>query len=200
MDQHDITALGGSPRHAASSAIGAALDDYQRWTVTTAKYPEMLAIPYLALGLGDEASGELLPKAKDITVTESLRRVRAELLPELGDVHWYLAQLLLKLDIRLSEAFTISGAPQPDFDATLDSAVECIAKRAGMIQGRIKKSIRDGADVREPVLQHAAHILRAADSVARQYGSNLLLVLGDNRRKLDDRLQRGAIKGEGDHR
>lgn len=183
-------------------AISAAFDDYQRWSVTTAKYPTALALPYLALGLGDEA-GELLEKTVNMALLSNATRaqyVRRELLPELGDIGWYLAQLLLALDVRFSEAFTLSLNVQPGFDATLDSAVTHAVIRATQMQGRVKKSIRDGVDVRAKVLEHAAHLVRAMDFLARANGTNLLLVLGENRRKLEDRLQRGAIKGEGDHR
>lgn len=199
MDTTDITALGGSPRHAPAGAIGAALDDYQRWTLTTAQYPAALAVPYLALGLGDEA-GELLDKARNPDLVASRTRSQRELLPEGGDIGWYLAQLLLAFDIRLSEAFTLSQSVQPEFDATLDSVVTEAVVRAAAMQGRVKKSIRDGINVRQPLLEHAAHLLRALDAIARFYGSNLLLVLGDNRAKLQARLEKGAIKGEGDHR
>lgn len=180
------------------TAIGRALDDYQNWTLTTAVYPEALALPYLGLGLGDEV-GELVEKSEDPGHT--LRTWGSkELLPEVGDVGWYLAQLLHRSGIRLSEAFALSAELQPGFDATLHSAVTSIVVRASKVQGRLKKSIRDGVDVKAPVLEHAAHIVRAMDAIARFYGSNLLLVLGDNRQKLEDRLKRNAIKGEGDHR
>lgn len=199
----DPTASTMTPAELATARAGglaAALDDYQRWTVSTAQYPLGLALPYLALGIGDEA-GELLEKYS-LNDRPHLKSGWAQkhLLPELGDIGWYTAQLLLALDIRLSEAFTLGQTTQPEFDATLDSVVTEIVVRASKMQGRVKKSIRDGIDVRAAVLDHAARLLRAMDALARFYDRNLLLVLGENRAKLQARLEQGTIKGEGDHR
>lgn len=199
VNDHDA----GLPRPAQAdlrTAIERALDDYQDWTITTAKYPESLAIPYLALGVGDEA-GELLEKAEDpdrrYLKNEWARR---HLLPEAGDIGWYLAQLLRRFGIKMSDAFALSQNIQPGFDATLHSVVTDVVINATKLQGRVKKHLRDEVDVAEKVRLYAAHMLRGLDALSRFYGTNLLLVLGENRQKLEDRLNRNAIQGEGDHR
>jgi len=75
----------------------------------TALYPSEKALEYLALGLSGEA-GEIANKVKKILRGDYENKgalqwdiVRADLLGECGDVLWYLSQLVLVLDGRLSE-------------------------------------------------------------------------------------------------
>jgi len=77
------------------------LNTYQIGAVNTAIYPGDVALPYLALGLGNEA-GEVQGKIK-----KYLRGdyddidLRVKLIGELGDVLWYLSVLAYQLDISL---------------------------------------------------------------------------------------------------
>lgn len=178
------------------SAIHAALDDYQQFTLTTAQYPEALATPYLALGLGDEAA----EVAEKIIIHETKQTLFVMVRSEIGDVLWYLAQLLLRFDIKLSEAYERSKSTGFDFESTLRGSAYSLMVLSGMIQGRVKKSIRDGVDVREQVLHHASAMLRLLDCMATACGGSLVVVMLDNKSKLLDRLERNAIKGEGDVR
>ncbi len=85
-------------------------NDYQKQSGLTAVYPSDRALEYLTLGLVGEA-GEVANKLKKVirgdyqdpklgsAIPEA---VRYEIIDELGDVLWYVAQLSIVLDIRLS--------------------------------------------------------------------------------------------------
>lgn len=75
-------------------------DGYQDFTDTTAIYPKKQALEYLALGLTSEA-GEVAGKVKKWVRDGYLDP--DELISELGDCLWYIAQFASTLDIYLSE-------------------------------------------------------------------------------------------------
>lgn len=176
-------------------AVGARLDDYQQFTDRTAVYPQLLAVPYLALGLGDEG-GELLEKV----VANGLSREN-DTLAEVGDVMWYLAQLMLRRGVMLSTVYerslTLSSSLHT---AELGAVANHVVIHCSKLQGRVKKELRDGSVNEAAVLEYAAQVMRSLDTIARVLGSNLLFVVERNREKLLDRLERDAIKGEGDAR
>jgi NTP pyrophosphatase (non-canonical NTP hydrolase) len=85
------------------------LNEYQKAAGLTAIYPSGLwvGLVYTTLGLNGEA-GEIAEKVKkllrdDKTMTEERRQ---ELILELGDVLWYLANLAKELDVSLEEIAT----------------------------------------------------------------------------------------------
>lgn len=181
-------------------AFADALNDYQNWTATTAVYPEALTMPYLGLGLGDEAA-ELVEKMQMMTLEgRSVGWGIANVLPEAGDVMWYLAQLLLHRGHSLGRVYEQAMALEVEYQASLTLVVTEVTIACGGLQGRLKKELRDGQVDEARILHYAARVLRALDSIARWYGSNLILVMHQNRSKLSDRLERNVIKGEGDAR
>jgi len=77
--------------------------EYLEFTRTTAVYPKELAIPYLALGLGE--AGEVQGKVKkylrgDTELTEEYKR---KIFDECSDVLWYLTRLADELGFTLDE-------------------------------------------------------------------------------------------------
>ncbi len=82
------------------------LNDYQKKSRKTAKYPEIGdPIIYPALGLVNEA-GEVAGKIKKIFRDQNgeiSAETQAALKAELGDVLWYLAQLATELGLSLNE-------------------------------------------------------------------------------------------------
>lgn len=77
------------------------LNDYQRDACATAVFDDDVAVPYLALGLANEA-GEVAGKIKkvlrgDKPMADAIPAIR----DELGDVLWYVAVLAERLDISL---------------------------------------------------------------------------------------------------
>lgn len=177
------------------SAIETSFDDYQRWTESTAVYPREFSNMYLGLGLGDEA-GELLEK---VTETEG-EVVVAGVLGEVGDVMWYLGQLLLHRGHKLGDTWARSRQLVNVVDATLSANAIAASIAAGKIQGRLKKELRDQCDVEATILLESAMIVRQLEAICRAFGTSLVEVLVLNQRKLSARKEAGTIKGDGDGR
>jgi hypothetical protein len=180
------------------SAIEDALDEYQQFTQRTAVYPEALATPYLALGLGDEV-GEVLEKVVALFRNNSQAK-RDAVASEVGDVMWYLAQLLLRLECPLGDVWRGAQSLPTEFEASFIGAANeaCIATSG--LQGRIKKQLRDGSLDLAKTYQLACRLVLALQALTAYCGSNLTIVVCQNRAKLEDRLARNVIKGEGDTR
>ena len=79
------------------------LNDYQIQAEATAVYPEVIALPYLILGLAGEA-GELANKYKKVLRGDkAIGDVREALIDEAGDCIWYIAMIASELHISLEE-------------------------------------------------------------------------------------------------
>lgn len=86
------------------------VEEYQKWTRTTAKYPKESAtfepsIPYLVMGLSGEG-GEVANKYKKIIRDKSgviSDSDASEIISELGDVLWYIARLSDEMGYTLSD-------------------------------------------------------------------------------------------------
>ncbi|WP_243030307.1 nucleoside triphosphate pyrophosphohydrolase family protein [Thermus altitudinis] len=81
------------------------LNEYQQEAKKTALYPEAYRILYPTLGLVGEA-GELANKVKKVLRDRGGTLgpdAREDLLAELGDVLWYVAQLATDLGVSLEE-------------------------------------------------------------------------------------------------
>ncbi|WP_114311544.1 nucleoside triphosphate pyrophosphohydrolase family protein [Thermus caldifontis] len=81
------------------------LNEYQQEAKKTALYPEAYRILYPTLGLVGEA-GELANKVKKVLRDHGGTlgpAAREDLLAELGDVLWYVAQLATDLGVSLEE-------------------------------------------------------------------------------------------------
>lgn len=181
----------------ANNAIHAALDEYQTFTSSTAVFPPAYADQYLGLGLGDE-SGELLEKVLD-TQSIASPRIKA-ILSECGDVLWYLAQSLQLHGFLLSDVYRRGRALHGTHEATLRGAACEVVIAAAGIQGRLKKHLRDGSFDETRYLDCAARLINGVEAVALALGSNLMLLLVENRTKLEGRRVRNTIQGEGDIR
>lgn len=91
--------------------------NYQRLTDTTAIYPREFALEYLTLGLVGEA-GEVANKVKKVFRDydgQLTVDIRAQILDELGDVMWYVAQLCAEL--------------RTDMGAVAEANIEKLTKR-----------------------------------------------------------------------
>lgn len=80
-------------------------EEYQSRTSSTAMYPEELALPYLALGVASEG-GEVAGKVKKIIRDKAGavdEEAKDQLVAELGDVLWYVAQMSNHLGVDMSE-------------------------------------------------------------------------------------------------
>jgi NTP pyrophosphatase (non-canonical NTP hydrolase) len=84
-------------------------NEYQKWTLSTAIYPDsgqgtLSALTYCALGLAGEA-GEVADKAKKLIRDGDMADSRTKVLQELSDVCWYIARLADELGVDLEELF-----------------------------------------------------------------------------------------------
>lgn len=78
-------------------------NEYQEMTKQTAKYPQDKALEYLTLGITSEA-GEVADKVKKIIRDGgSLEEKRKDIMGEVGDVLWYVAQIGLVIGFSLEE-------------------------------------------------------------------------------------------------
>ncbi len=83
-------------------------DEYQKKSRKTALYPNVGDnLPYLALGIADEA-GEVAGKVKKLirdhnfkSVSELSDEQKGELVKEVGDVLWYCAQIATEVGVDL---------------------------------------------------------------------------------------------------
>ena len=80
------------------------LVDYQRLSRKTAIYPKKFKVIYPAMGLAGEA-GEILNKVKKVLRGDkkSFSEIRADLVQEIGDLAWYVANLATDLGLDLDK-------------------------------------------------------------------------------------------------
>lgn len=185
--------------------------DYSAFTATTARYPAILEKPYLALGLCDEICDEF---------NRAMEKGHAiDMFLELGDGQWYACRLSnafgFEFDAIVASAkivydeMTVSGNV-----GTVDNPLYELVKTAGAIAGRVKKYERDRdtwnehtfADFNEVLrvllVRFVALSMKAVDVIWRMDHrvGNYDNLLAENVKKLGGRLERGTLRGEGDHR
>lgn len=187
------------------------LSDYQKRTGETAVYPKGKEVEYLALGLVNEI-GEALEK---IHAIGHIREVgdedkRAAVVSEVGDCFWYLSQLFNFFGFSLSEAKNYFDDVFPDFankkilsslHADMELSYSFIP--AAAFQGLIKKYIRDNKtfeELKESSEDRLSAIAIKLFIVCCYIGATPYEVCYANYKKLQDRKDRGVIKGSGDNR
>ena len=79
------------------------LNEYQKRANTTAIYPQATAFPYLATGLASEAGEVAGLVSKGIRGDHMGMVSHVDLMKELGDVLWFVAQFATEMDIDLDE-------------------------------------------------------------------------------------------------
>ena len=77
------------------------LNEYQKRANTTAQYPQVHAFPYLATGLASEAGEVAGLVSKGIRGDNGGAVPNYELVKELGDVLWFVAQMATELKVDL---------------------------------------------------------------------------------------------------
>lgn len=82
------------------------VQEYQRFTKTTAIYPQHQATNYLGLGLASEAGEVAGVLKKWVRGDYSTKEAQEKVIKELGDVLWYVARLADELGIPLVNVFT----------------------------------------------------------------------------------------------
>lgn len=163
------------------------LSNYQKEALRTAFYPNFgnnISYPIIALF---EECGELVEKLDD-------QADHKEIVKELGDVLWYSAMVYYELE--------------EDFSFKLEKTYMTpimLMKKAARIAGIIKKSQRDQEgeltkEKRKELLSYLDFILSFIHNIAFQVDYSIQEVCDLNIKKIDDRLARDKLSGEGDNR
>jgi NTP pyrophosphatase (non-canonical NTP hydrolase) len=176
------------------------LEDYVAFTRTTAKYPQPSkterqdAFTYLALGLSNEYGEYIQKRFGD---DEHAPSARAELISEIGDCFWYLFRIYDTLGIELPSKVD-------DDDHNLSDLIPFIV-HSGIIQGVAKKVIRDNISIEDPIVRAKLQkSLNKCYSALRRHclrhQFSFWSVLEYNMKKLQGRLERNTLCGDGDNR
>lgn len=149
------------------------IDEYIRWTDTTAVYPKEREQEYLRLGLLSEVgevAGVLKRRVRDGEVAPE------KLLAEVGDLLWYMARLHRDTE-------TWSQAEKQDASQAnhFPSDIDMLAAIALLSEGPVST---------------VTHFLR----FLRKHNFTLEQVITSNTAKLEGRKQRNTIHGAGDER
>lgn len=109
------------------------------------------------------------------------------------------------MDLNAYQAKARSTAIYPDLGNNLIYPVLGLLGEAGEVAEKVKKMVRDDGgelsdDRREAIRKELGDVLWYVSQVAAELDSNLDDIAGMNIRKLEDRFNRGKIKGSGDDR
>lgn len=182
--------------------------EYQEKARTTAIYPTMEGIAtYPILGLCGEA-GEVAEKLLKFSAPFSQRK---EIVRELGDVLWYVANIAVDLNIIIDIDFNKFQqqervfATYPGMGQFGSCPVLALCAVAGKVAEKCKKILRDnnGAmydDTPTEIGWFLHRILAHLSNIAADLRVPFETVAQENLQKLADRYNRDAIKGEGDER
>lgn len=203
---------------------------YAAFTITTAKYPTDIAqlagnvtagMLYTSIGIANEV-GELAELFDQEAVREDLRAERyAKGWSELGDVQWYIARLcaespeLPRFDAMVQVAFQrLADAEYREVRISGYDLQSALCMHSGYVLGVVKKMMRDGAtwnaDKRAAKLDEMRFHLQALVNVSVEFAERTGPLVGfddgyeqllfGNREKLNGRLERGTLQGDGEVR
>ena len=203
---------------------------YAAFTITTAKYPTAIAqlagnvttaVLYTSIGIANEV-GELAELFDQEATREEFRVERyRKAWHELGDVQWYAARLcaetpeLPRFDTMVQVAFQrLADAEHREVRISGYDLQSALCMHAGRVLGVIKKMMRDGAtwsgEKRAEKIAELRGALAAVIAVSVEYAERTGPLVGceggyekllfDNREKLNSRLERGTLQGDGGER
>lgn len=185
--------------------------DYLEFTAKTAIYPQHVAAEYLTLGLCSEAA-----ECVELHLAPSrTSRFTDDLGGEMGDVQWYVARLCYTYNMSFAAVVANAKEAYRPFPNNIDTLLTKITVEAGLVAGKVKKQVRDGAkwtgeereDARQYIRGRLVRIVELSMYVTdwlytnhnSEYNSYDKL-LKMNRIKLQSRLERDAIGGDGSNR
>jgi NTP pyrophosphatase (non-canonical NTP hydrolase) len=173
------------------------LDEYQAQARSTAVYSSQHARVYPALGLAGEA-GEMLNKYKKVLRGDTdIAAASPSLVDELGDCLWYAANVAADCGFKLSSCLGCQelSEVEPRSPEAMSCAMLVLADAVGQVCSCIaddQPAIAVSDALQDALLQLA--------SVADGLAVTLEQVAVRNLAKLQDRQQRGQLRGEGDQR
>jgi NTP pyrophosphatase (non-canonical NTP hydrolase) len=205
------------------------IHDYVDGTRKTAIYPGVSEggikeLFYLGLGLSDEAAevAEKINACIDDGIAILLRS--DQILPECGDVAWYMARLMdvlhldpchvagLEADGDLAPLTSrgiaiVAGVPDVIEASTIVRLTLRLCATAGKIAGKTKKLLRDAngdpekeAAIRATMGPLLIDVFRCWTGLVIALGGQPKDVFKANQDKLLSRLERGVLQGSGDAR
>ena len=75
-----------------------------------------------------------------------------------------------------------------------------LCSEAGEVAGLLKKSLRDGGWDREKLVKELGDVMWYISQICNETGIDLGIVMGLNIIKLNERKEKGTLKGSGDNR
>lgn len=170
--------------------------DYQDFTATTAKYPNVgNNTDYPLMGLMGEF-GELCEKFKKLERDSGsviTPEIKTAIVKEAGDVMWYVARLASELNVELEAFMGVHQYVNVKYVDYLKSAVKYISTIViDMDMSESKEVVQDNLEILISVLSQLLG--------AQEINVSLEEVLKTNMEKLIDRKNRNAISGSGDNR
>lgn len=208
-----------SSRRDAVDRIHNAAIAFAAFTQTVATYPRESRKEYVVLGACNEA-GELVDALDQNREGAFDMAKYAKAFDELGDVVWYLARVPVEFALSASFGEMCLAAAMEIKDHPRESPVTCVElqlglmKYTGLMAGVVKKMLRDG-DVwnetkRKQKLEELERNLYEALKLVIEHTERTSPLLGIeggfahllrlNTDKLQDRKERGVLKGDGDAR
>lgn len=219
-----------SVRANKAEALQAAAQQYALFTVGTARYPTDIAalagnvsagLLYTAIGLSNEV-GELAELFDQEALSDANRIEQYQKAwKELGDVQWYAARIcdempeLPAFDELVMRAYvSLREEVKRELRLSGYDLQSSLCAHAGRVLGVVKKMMRDGnewspekraekiAEMRESLFC----VVRVSVDFAERTGplvscpGGYVGVLRSNSDKLQDRKERGVLKGDGDNR
>jgi NTP pyrophosphatase (non-canonical NTP hydrolase) len=189
-------------------------NNYQEKALSTAKYPNVgKNLIYPALGLGEV--GEIQNKVKKVFRDDNgvLQKDRRDsLIDELGDLFWYIAVNAFELKLKMGDLINNDDASdaQRMIRETMSYKTNALAEASlelGCNVGDYQYLVLDltqGGSTESFFMEEAreslAELLSTALALVSVLDADADTVLSKNIDKLQDRLKREVIKGDGDKR
>ena len=151
-------------------------------------YPEIgqMGIVYPVLGLIGEIGEAFLDR-------DGFPNIKVDIF-ELGDVFFYATRVLS----HLNRTYHPSNKKQRN---TLNQSILSVVQSATVISEATKKLLRDNnLEKIDTIFDETFYIFGELCNIAHVHGFNVEEVLDTNHNKLQDRLNRDVIKGDGDNR
>lgn len=162
------------------------LKEYQNLARQTVVYPKQMANEYLSFGLFSEV-GELHETY--------LEGSRTDLIREMGDVMWYLVNLLWE------NGFVAIDLPLGKIRQGPDEQMMQLCADASKFGDWMKKGIRDWRQlVRQEVKEAVGACVHGIERICMLKGISFQEVLEVNVEKLFGRKENGSLHGSGDYR
>ena len=175
------------------------LNEYIEKARTTALYPNLgNNLYYPTLGLAGECA-EVVEKCNREDVET------AEIVKELGDVMWYVANLTVEYSMTLDPIMNWTYVDSENLDYVIADTIDTMVINAGKVCEASKKIMRDSEgeipDAKFDMVYDALNmIVTNVAMLANILDTSIEEVMQTNIDKLLSRKERGQLKGDGDNR